>query len=174
MSRRAQENLVAFLFLLFFLVMIYLSFDYTYKARMVPVTIYIISALIMLLQIYFMNFKKDVNLNIDTAELLTGGKSSESDIKVGQAEQVKIQEVKGGSELSAILLIVGYLVATLLIGMLPAMFLFVFGFFIFITKMKWHISLLITIATQASIYILFAYILQIKFYEGWLVKSFLS
>ncbi|KJS20740.1 MAG: hypothetical protein VR72_13240 [Clostridiaceae bacterium BRH_c20a] len=174
MSRRAQENLVAFLFLFFFLAMIYLSYDYTYKARMVPVPIYVISALIMLLQIYFMNFKKNINLNVDAAELLTGGKSKDSVKGPEKTEQVKIQKVEGGSELAAISMIVLYLVMTLLIGILPAMFLFVFGFFILITKMKWYISLLVTLATEVSIYILFSYVLQIKFFQGWLVKLFLG
>ena len=102
MSRRAQENLVAFLFLFFFLAMIYLSYDYTYKARMVPVPIYVISALIKILQIYFMNFKKNINLNVDAAELLTGGKSKDSVKGPEKTEQVKIQKVEGGSELAAI------------------------------------------------------------------------
>ncbi|KJS84317.1 MAG: hypothetical protein JM58_11260 [Peptococcaceae bacterium BICA1-8] len=174
MSRRAQENLVAFLFLFFFLAMTFLSFDYSYKARLVPVPVFVVSALIMLLQMYFMNFKKDVNLNVDAAELLTGGKSNSSTNGPEKTENVKIQKVEGGSELSAILMIVGYLVMTLLIGILPAIFLFVLVFFVFITKMKWYISLLVTLATEVSIYILFSYVLQINFFQGWLVKLFLG
>ena len=121
-----------------------------------------------------MNFKKNINLNVDAAELLTGGKSKDSVKGPEKTEQVKIQKVEGGSELAAISMIVLYLVMTLLIGILPAMFLFVFGFFILITKMKWYISLLVTLATEVSIYILFSYVLQIKFFQGWLVKLFLG
>jgi len=76
MSKRAQENIVAFLFLFFFVAMIIISFDYGPRARLVPVPIAAVSAIIMLLQIYLMNFRKDIELNVDAAEILTRGHSS--------------------------------------------------------------------------------------------------
>ena len=174
MSRRAQENIVAFLFLFFFVSMIIISFDYSYKARLVPVPILVISTIIMLLQMYFMNFKKDIDLNVDAAELLTGSKNKDSAKGKDKVDEVKIQKLKGGSELSAILIILFYLLLSFLIGILPAMFVFVIGFFIFITKMRWITSLIATLATVVTVYILFSYVLEIKFFEGWLVKMFLG
>lgn len=177
MSRRVQENIIAFLFLFFFIAMIVLSFNYSPRARMVPVPIATISALFVLLQIYMMNFKKDIDLNVDATELLTGGKSKES-ITEGRAkaevDEVKIKKIEGGREWVAILIVLIYLGMTWLIGIMPAMFLFVLGFFVFITKIHWIKSLIATLLTELTIYILFVYILEVQFYEGLLVNLFLG
>lgn len=177
MSRRAQENIVAFIFLIFFVGMIILSFNYSPRARMVPVPIAITSAVIILIQIYLMNFRKDINLNVDPTELLTGGKSKES-IEEGRAKdqvaEVKIQKIKGGKESVAILIVLSYLGLTLLIGILPAMLIFVMGFYIFITKLHWIKSLIITLLCEVGVWVLFVFILEVQFYEGWLVKLLLG
>lgn len=176
MSRRVQENIIAFLFLLFFIAMIILSFDYSPRARLVPVPIASVSAVIVLIQIYLMNFRKDFNLNVDPAELLTG-KSKEA-IQEGlgkdEVEEVKIKKIEGGKESVAILIVLTYLVMTWLIGIMVAMFLFVFGFFFIITKVGWIKSLIAALITEVSIYILFVNILEVQFYEGWLVNLFLG
>ena len=175
MSKRAQENIVASLFLFFFIAMIIISFDYGPRARMVPVPIAAVSAIIMLLQMYLMNFRKEIELNVDVAELLTRGQSSGAMLdEVKQVDEVKITVIKGGKESTALLIVVLYFVMTILIGILPAMILFVYGFFALITKVHWIKSLITTLITVASIYILFVYVLEIQFYEGWLVNTFLG
>lgn len=177
MSKRAQENIIAFLFLFFFIAMIVLSFDYGPRARMVPIPIAAVSAVVMLLQIYLMNFRKDIDLNVDAAELLTGGHTKESIVEGKSHEEVaevKIIKIEGGKESTALLIVLVYLVMTLIIGIMPAMFLFVFGFFVLVTKMHWIRSLIIALITEVSIYILFVYILEIQFYEGWLVLLLLG
>lgn len=177
MSKRAQENIVAFIFLFFFIAMIVISFDYSPKARMVPVPIAAFSAVIMLVQMYLMNFRRDIELNVDAAELLTGGHSKESIVE-GKAheevEEVKIKKIEGGKESTGLLIVLIYLVMTLLIGIMPAMLLFVFGFFYFISKTHWIKSLLIALLTVALVYFLFIFVLEVQFYEGWLVKLLLG
>ena len=177
MSKRVQENIIAFLFLFLFIGVIVLSLDLSARARMVPITISAVSAVIMLIQIYLMNFRVDVDLNVDPTELLTGGKTAK-DIEEGrrqdQVEEVKIQNLEGGKEIVAILIVLTYLGMTLLIGILPAMFLFVLGFLLFVTKMHWIQSFIIAIITELGIYILFVMILEIQFYKGWLVKLLLG
>ncbi|KUO63073.1 MAG: hypothetical protein APF84_11135 [Gracilibacter sp. BRH_c7a] len=177
MSKRAQENIIAFIFLFFFIAMIVISFDYSPKARMVPVPIAVVSAVVMLLQIYLMNFRKDIELNVDAAELLTGGRSADSIVegKVhDEVEEVKVKKIEGGKEHVGLLIVLTYLVMTLLIGIMPAMFLFVFGFFVWISKTHWIKALLIAFVTEISVYILFIFVLEVQFYEGWLVKLILG
>ena len=112
---------------------------------------------------------------MDVAELLTRGQSSGAMLdEVKQVDEVKITVIKGGKESTALLIVVLYFVMTILIGILPAMILFVYGFFALITKVHWIKSLITTLITVASIYILFVYVLEIQFYEGWLVNTFLG
>lgn len=168
MSRRAQENIVASLLLIFFIGMIVISFGYSSRARMVPIPVATVSAVILVVQIYLMNFRKDINLNVDPTELLTGGQSKEEIEEV--AGKVKTQKVKSVTEAFAILTLLVYIGMTMLFGIMAGVFLFVFGFFAFLTKMHWIKSLAVSLINAVIIYLFFGYLLEIQLYEGWLVK----
>lgn len=178
MSRQAQENLVAFIFLFFFIAIIVISFNYSERARMVPIPIAVVSIFFVLLQLYFMNFRRDINLNVDATELLTRGKSKEAvleTIQKDELDEVKILKSKaGGTESGAVLMLLIYLALNLLIGILPAMLFFVLGFLIFITKLHWIKAFIAALLTTAGCYVFFVYLLEIKFYNGWLINLFLG
>jgi len=173
MSRRAQENIVALLFLIFFIVIIVISFGYNEKARMVPIPIASASILFLLIQMYFMNFKRDINLNVDATELLTGGKTEEEVLEAVQEDdlnEVEIEKVKaGGSEM-----MVSYSVLAALTGILGGTLLFVTGFLRFVTKLNWVVSLLTGVATAIAIWFFFSYLLEVQFFQGYLLELFLG
>jgi hypothetical protein len=174
MSRRTQENIIAFVFLFFFIWIFVMSFNYSPKARFVPIPVVTVSIVILLVQMYLMNFKRNINLNVDAAELLTRGKSSEAMEKVHETGEAKPPKKKRDNESGALMMIFIYLVMNLLIGVLPATFFFMFGFFVRITKISWLKSFLYTASTLAFIWLFFVYILSIRFYEGWVINLFLG
>lgn len=177
MSKRVQENIVAFLFLIFFIIVIVIASGYNEKARMVPIPIAYASIFFLLVQMYFMNFRRDINLNVDATELLTGGKSEEEVLEAVQADeldQVKIEKAKaGGSEKGALIMMACYSILAVLTGILGGTLLFVTGFLRFVTKFNWIISLLIGVATAVVIWFFFSYILEVQFFHGYLLESFL-
>lgn len=178
MSKRTQENIVAFLFLIFFIVMLVISHSYNEKARMVPIPIAYASIFFLLIQMYFMNFRQDINLNVDATELLTGGKTEDEVLEavhVDDLDEVPIEKAKaGGSEKGAIIMMVSYSVLAALIGILGGTLLFVTGFLRFVTKLNWVVSLLTGMATAVAIWFFFSYILEVRFFQGYLLELFLG
>ena len=171
MSRRAQENVVALAFLLVFAFFIAVSMTYSPRARLVPVPIAAVSVLLLLLQLWLQNFRTDIKLNVDSMDLFA---------KVGEEslieEKEPAEERRGSNrkELTAFGLVAVYLAMVLVLGMMPATFLYVLGYFLFVGKEKWYKSLIWSAATVVVLDLLFVEVIQVSAYEGWLVSTFLG
>lgn len=177
MSKRVQENIVAFLFVLIFIAFFVMSFDYGERARMVPIPVAIASLLLILLQIFLMNFKKDFDLSVDAADIFRGSESGmavQEERCKAQMDDIKIQKIEGGKEIGAIGIVLLFMVMVVLIGILPSIFLYVAGYFILGAKIHWLKAVIYSAVCDASIYFLFGYVLQIHMYEGWLINLILG
>lgn len=177
MSKRVQENIVAFILLAFFIMIIVIAYGYSERARMVPIPIAFASIFFLGLQLYFMNFRQDINLNVDATELLTGGKSEDEvleAVKKDDLAEVKIEKNKaGGSEKGALIMMACYSTLAMLTGILGGTLLFVAGFLRFVTKLNWLVSLLTGVATAIGIWFFFSYLLEVRFFQGYLLELFL-
>ncbi|HKU70416.1 MAG TPA: tripartite tricarboxylate transporter TctB family protein, partial [Burkholderiales bacterium] len=150
MSRRAQENLIAAILLLFFSGVIWLCQDFGPRARMIPYPLAIFGIMLTVIQIIWQNLRSTDELQMDmiSVEPIGGGEEPKS------AKPKK--RATWRDEVGA-LAIVGVLVGLIfLIGIMPAVFLFTGGYFVLTRQYSWKASLLYTAILTASVYFLFS------------------
>ena len=137
MSRRMQENLVALVILGIFVAAIVASLDYGPRARLVPIPIAAIGILFIVGQLVLQNLKSEDSLHIDLLEFLTkpGDKTDPAlaETAASVASPAAAAAKRGPTPMSELqaLGIVALLVAIFLVlGPIPAMFVFSAGYFI--------------------------------------------
>lgn len=163
MSRRLQENLIAVALLCAFVGALVMSLDYGPRARMIPLPLATFGAILIVAQLVWQNLRSTDELQVDLLQALTH-----------KAEQVAGEE--GGDEAKrasswrkeiAALGIVAALVALmLLVGPIPAVFLFTGAYFLLSRHYSWFRGLIYTAAFTAAVYLLFGVALQIQSYHG--------
>jgi Tripartite tricarboxylate transporter TctB family len=165
MSRRMQDNLVAAVLLLLFTAVLVMSFDYGPRARLVPVPIAIIGILLTLAQLAWQNLRGADELHVDMLELVAGRDGSDR----RRAAQTEAGETIGQPSLRAqakAFAIVAVLLALFLVlGPIPAIFLFSAGYFI-LTGEAWFRGLLYAFLCAGSLYLVFGYTLQVQLNRG--------
>jgi hypothetical protein len=160
MSRRAQENLIAVMLLVFFSGVIWLCQDFGPRARMIPYPLAVFGIVLTVLQILWQNLRSTDELQMDMISVrpvggLAGGEPREADRKTTWRDEV------------GALAVVGALVGLIfLVGILPAVFLFTGGYFMLTRLYSWKASLIYTAILTASVYLLFSVALQIQPYHG--------
>lgn len=158
MSRRAQENIVAILILGIFLAVIVASLQYGPRARMVPLPIASLGVLLCIAQLVWQNLRPAAELQVDVLEFLTRRQQkSES-----EAEAAVETEDRWGREALALAL-VGLLIALfVLIGPMPAIFLFTAGYMVAKRQYRWPIGVAFAAVFTAAVYGLFAGLLGVQ------------
>jgi hypothetical protein len=160
MSRRAQENLIAGMLLVFFSGVIWLTQDFGPRARMIPYPLAIFGIVLTVLQILWQNLRSTDELQMDMISVqpvggLAGGEPREADRKTTWRDEI------------GALAVVGALVGLIfLVGILPAVFLFTGGYFVLTRQYSWKASLIYTAILTASVYLLFSVALQVQPYHG--------
>jgi hypothetical protein len=163
MSRRVQENLIAGALLCVFLAAAAMSLDYGPRARMIPLPIAILGAVLMFVQIVWQNLRSTEELQLDLLETLT----RKAD-KVA-AEERKEEAPRGSAwrkELAALGIVATLAALILLVGPVPAVFLFTGAYFLLSRHYSWSRGLIYTAGFTAAIYLLFVVALQIQLYHG--------
>jgi Tripartite tricarboxylate transporter TctB family len=165
MSRRLQENLVAAVLLLLFVAVLVMSFDYGPRARLVPVPIAIIGILLTLAQLVWQNLRGADELHVDVLELVAGRESSDR----RRAAQTETGGATGQPSLraqaKAFAIVAALLALFLVLGPIPAIFLFSAGYFI-LTGESWFRGLLYAFLCAGSLYLVFGYTLQVQLNRG--------
>lgn len=170
MSRRFQENVVAVVLLLIFIGFAWVSAGYTYRSRLVPLPVAIASIMLISLQLLLQNLRPGRELNVDAAEMLGAGSSRMTSEMPGAANEGS----GAGSELVGALLVAEFVGLILLVGILGAIFLYVFGYFYLIGKEKLWVALAYAFGTEIAVYLLFVVLLRVDMYEGWLISLLIS
>jgi hypothetical protein len=160
MSRRAQENLITGLLLVFFCGVIWLTQDFGPRARMIPYPLAVFGIALTVLQILWQNLRSTDELQMDMISVQPVGGLAGADPKEAG------RKTAWRDELGA-LAIVGALVGLIfLVGVLPAVFLFTGGYFVLTRQYSWKASLIYTAILTASVYLLFSVALQVQPYHG--------
>jgi hypothetical protein len=170
MSRRAQENVVVLLLLAFFIAALVISLDYSPRARLVPVPVCSLAILLLLFQLVWQNLVSADALNVDIFDALTSRAPS---AKSGPDEAGKQPEpVSEGTEWRRIVTALGFvgvLVAmVLLIGPIPAIFIFTFGYFVLSRHFSPAKAAAYTLVFTVAVYVVFVQVLQLQLYHGYL------
>ncbi|MGX1308795.1 low affinity Fe/Cu permease [Amorphus suaedae] len=144
MSRRTQENIVAGLILLLFAAILVETSTYGARARMVPTIIAGIGFVLMAAQIILQNVRSEATMQVDLMELIsrraTGDEEGLPDhLRTDLAEAKRKQYVEPGEtrgprpgsfarELLSLAVVACAIGLFFLIGPIPTMFVFTFGY----------------------------------------------
>jgi hypothetical protein len=161
MSRRAQENLVAGVLLAFFVGIIVLSLGYSPRSRLVPLPMAVLGLILVTVQIVWQNTRSIDELKVDVLEFLTGHSRTEETAPAipGSADEArKPGALKGFIAFGMVVLL---LAAFLLLGPIPAIFLFTAGYLILTKYSSPARGLAYAAAFAAVIVVVFGHILKI-------------
>lgn len=159
MSRRAQENLIAGILLAGFIGVIVLSLDYSPRSRLVPLPMAVLGALLVTIQLVWQNLRSVDELQVDVLEFLTGhARTERSEAAGGDNGSKTTQAMKN---VIAFAMVAALLAAFLLLGPIPAIFLFTAGYLILTGYSSWPRGLAYGAIFTAIIVVVFGYILKI-------------
>jgi Tripartite tricarboxylate transporter TctB family len=163
MSRRTQENLVAGILLAGFIGIIVLSLDYSPRSRLVPLPMAVLGAILVTVQLVWQNLRSVDELQVDVLEFLTGHSRAGGPAPSGdQAPAAREKAATGAMKnLVAFAMVAVLLAAFLLLGPIPAIFLFTAGYLILSKYSSWPKGLAYGAVFTAIIVVVFGYILKI-------------
>ena len=159
MSRRAQENIVAGFLMAGFLAIIILSFDYSPRARFVPLPVAFFGLILVAAQLVWQNVRSPDELHIDILEVLTG----QSRDKAGDGAPSGASRSRTGlaRQLTAFGMVAVLLVGFLLLGPMPTIFLFTAGYLGLTRYFPWPKALVYAAVLTVLVVVVFGHILQI-------------
>ncbi len=174
MSRRMQENLVAGIVLLVFIATIVAASQYGPRARLVPIPIAALGVLLICAQLVLQNFRSEKDLQIDLLEVIARKSTGDDEAaakKSGDAEDGEPGEDEAGGrsfmrELAALGIVVLLLGTFLVVGPLPAIFLFTAGYFVLSGHFPLVRGVLYAFVFTALVYALFHVWLRIDMRQG--------
>jgi di/tricarboxylate transporter len=177
MQRLFRRNLVEAIILCVFVGAIAAALGYSPRARLVPLTIAVIGALLTLGQIVLQNLRTDEDLHVDLLAILTAkkgeaGAAAPPQAVVASSPQSERKTPSLRRELTAFGLIGLLLVLFVLLGPIPAIFLFIAGFFIGTGQYPAFKAIPIALGCTALIYVIFAFGLDVQFSPGLIDLSF--
>jgi Tripartite tricarboxylate transporter TctB family len=173
-TRRTQENIVALLLLAFFVAVFVTSLGFSPRARLVPVPISVLAMILLLVQLFWQNFRPAEELNVDLLDVLTA-RSPTPDVTADREMSEEAKAVADAGDAAAwkrvvvsIAFVALFVAMVFAIGPIPAIFVFTFGYFV----LSGHYSLLkaaiYTTAFTVVVYLLFIVALKIQPYHGYL------
>lgn len=170
MTRRTQDNVVALIILAIFIAAIIASMDYGPRARLVPIPIAVLGAVLVVCQLIWQNLRPDANLQLDLLEVLAR-KTPSNDDKPGEevAARTKPSEVVSASNgfgladvkvIGIVALLVGLVI---LLGPYAAMFLFTAGYFVASRQYQPPKALAYALGYTILCYLIFTVALDVQF-----------
>lgn len=177
MGRRAQDNLVGIIVLAVFLVLLYLTFGYSARARLVPLPVAVLGVILAVAQLLWQNFRSVDELRINPLDLVGNPRIPEatttgSGIPVAPPTQTEVKRKPGG-ELGAFGLLALLLALVYGAGPLPAVFLFTAGYLGFSRHCTPARAILYGAICAAVLYALFGFALGVPLNRG-LLSGFIS
>jgi hypothetical protein len=170
MSRRTQENLIALAVVIVFIGVIVMSLQFGPRARMIPLPLAVFGLILIVAQIIWQNLRSAGELKVDMLEVLTRKTEesiSETACAPSGAEAAPAnRRPRWRKELEANGLAVLFLGLILLLGPIPAVFIFTGGYLLLSRHYPWFKSLVYTVFFTAVLYLLFVTALDIQLYHG--------
>ncbi len=167
MSRRAQENLAAAVILGVFVGVIIMSLGYGPRARLIPLPLATIGILLTVIQIVWQNVRSTDELQVDLLQVLTRQAEKEgAAAKEGEDGPGPRQKSPWRKEAAALGIVAALAGLILLLGPIPAIFLFTGAYFLFSGHYSWLKGLVYTVAFTAAVYLLFVVALEVQLYHG--------
>ncbi len=183
MRKRIQENALALLFFGSFAFFFVFSLDYSPRARLVPLPISVLGMALTLVQLFWQNFRASEDLSVDMLEFMSGETAEEKAAASGVERLLPAKDAPERpanlwerylSREAAAFVCVGSLLALALVtGPLPAVFVFLAGYFMLSRLCAWPMAILFAALGLVLFYSLFGYVLGVQFNRG-LLAPFIS
>jgi hypothetical protein len=170
MNRRTQENLVALILLAVFGGVILLCQDFGPRARMIPVPLAIFGIVLTLVQLVWQNVRSTDELQMDMITVSKPVIAANDDAAPAPLDREKTPSWR--REAGAYGIVAVLLALVLLVGPVPAIFIFTAGYFLLSHHYSWKAGLIYTSLFTASVYLLFGVALGIQPYHGVLAPLF--
>ncbi len=163
MSRRTQENLVLCAVLLVFIAAIVACTGYGARARVVPLPIATLGAILTVAQLILQNLPGVGDLHLDALELFTdrapGTGAAKPASKPGGAVADRMHWRRELTAIGFILLLTGMF---MLLGPIPSIFLFSSGYMVIRRQFSWPICIIVAALFTLIVYVLFVVLLGVE------------
>jgi len=167
MSRRLQENLVLCAVLAIFIAAIVACMGYGPRARVVPLPIATLGAVLTLAQLVLQNLPSVGDLHLDALELFTSHAPGAAPAKPAASPGRRVPDAtRWRRELIAIGLVLLLTGLFMLFGPIPSIFLFSTGYMLAKRQYKWPLGLAFAAFFTLVVYGLFAAILGVQMDNG--------
>lgn len=167
MSRRAQENLIAAVLFVAFAVFFWMSLGYGPRARLVPLPISVFGMFIIVCQVVWQNVRSAEDLRVNVLQLVAGREGTElAASHRGTAPPDAEQQDTLKRNLAAFGIVGALLALFLVLGPLPAVFVFSFAYFSLSGHCSVPRALAYALACAGLIYAMFGYVLNIQLNHG--------
>lgn len=164
MTRRVQENIVLCGLLLVFIAAIVACTGYGPRARVVPLPIATLGAILTLAQLVLQNWPSLGDLHLDAVDMFTShAPGAGADRPAAKREGGASDPMRSRREVIAIGFVVLLTGMFWLIGPMPSIFLFTAGYLLMKRQFNWPIGLALAALFTAVVYVLFAVVLGVEF-----------
>lgn len=166
-SRRTQENIVAAVLLAVFTGIIWLCQDFGPRARMIPLPLAIFGIALTLIQLIWQNLRSTDELQMDMITVQTPGRAAAPAQPALRTDAETVAKPRPSwREAGAFGIVLALLGLILVLGLLPAVFVFTGGYFLLTRHYSWPAGLIYTAVLTAAVYLLFVVALQMQPYHG--------
>ena len=172
MSRRAQENIVGVIVLVIFVVMLYLTFGYSSRARLVPLPVCMFGIMLAIAQLVWQNLRSAEELRVNFLDVFGRG-SARAAMTSPTAEQAVETEAPRKPELSAFGIVLAMLALMFVVGPLPSVFIFTAGYLSLTKHCSVMRALVYAAICAAVLYGLFGFALGVQLNRG-VLSGFIS
>ena len=173
MSRRIQENLALCAVLAIFIAAIVACLGYGARARVVPLPIATLGAILTVVQLVLQNLPSFGDLHLDALELFTSQAPGTTPVKPATAGTGGAPDAaRWRREVMAIGLVLLLAVMFMLIGPIASIFLFSAGYMLAKRQYRWPLGLAFAALFSLVVYGLFAVVLGVQMNNGLLGSMF--
>lgn len=163
MSRRLQDNIVALVILGIFVAALIASFDYGPRARLVPVPLAVIGIVLILAQLIVQNARTGRDLHVGLFDGIAGGTPQPTGASASPSADNRRRTLR---ELLGLLIVVGLLGLFVVVGPMPAIFVFVLGYILATRQLTVLGALLTATLFTAAAYGVFGLVLGVRLDRG--------
>jgi len=172
MSRRTQDNLVAAVLLAVFAGVIWLCQDFGPRARMIPLPLAIFGLILTAIQIVWQNLRSTDELRMHMIAVPAPDSTGARPVPVPEPKPAVGRGPSWREEAGAMGVVLVLLALVLLLGPIPAVFLFTGGYFVITRHYSLRAGVIYTAVFTAATYLLFFVALEIQPYHGILAPLF--
>jgi len=162
-SRRIQENLVLCAILVIFIAAIVACMSYGVRARVVPLPISALGAILTVAQLVLQNLPSVGDFHLDALELFTSRAPGAATAKPASGGEGRAPDAaRWRRELMAVGMVLLLTGMFILIGPIPSIFLFSAGYMLAKRQYRWPLSIAFAALFTLVVYVLFAAVLGVQ------------